>query len=143
MIQTEMNAYEGQINLKLLGSIVSFTAQAANATPAQKNEIRRRCIFSDYPADPNVMQEEYGFLYLGELLERYEERFGMTPQDRRTIALALGYTTSIATDGMFVGSQRADFIQSVQRNARAISTSPAPYTYFTRGRATGRPMKIS
>lgn len=63
------------------------------------------------------MQEEYSFLYLGELLERYEERFGMTPQDRRAIALALGYTTSIATDGMFVGSQRADFIQSVRRNA--------------------------
>lgn len=117
MIQTEMNAYEGQINLKLLGSIVSFTAQAANATQAQKNEIRRRRIFSNYPADPNAMQEEYGFLYLGELLERYEDRFGMTPQDRRAIALALGYAAGIATDGMFVGSQRADFIQSVRRSA--------------------------
>lgn len=117
MIQTEMKAFEDQINLKLLGSIVSFVAQTASATVTQKNAIRRRCIFSSVPADSSAMQQEYGFLYLGELLERYEERFGMTPQDRRAIALALSYTKDIATDGMFVGSQRTDFIQSVEKTA--------------------------
>lgn len=117
MIQAEMKAFEGKVNLKLLGSIVSFVAQTASATVAQKNAIRRRCIFSSVPADSSVMQQEYGFLYLGELLERYEERFGMTPQDRRAIALALAYTKDIAADGMFVGSQRTDFIQSVEKTA--------------------------
>lgn len=117
MIQTEMEAFTSQINLKLLGSIVSFTVQTVNADITQKNAIRRRCIFSDFPADSDTIQRKYGFLYLGELLERYEERFGMTPQDRRAIALALGYTKDIAADGMFVGTQRTDFIQSVERNA--------------------------
>lgn len=117
MIQVEMKAFEGQINLRLLGSIVSFVAQTVSATGAQKNAIRRRCIFSSVPADSSAMQQEYGFLYLGELLERYEERFGMTPQDRRAIALALGYTKDIAADGMFVGSQRTEFIRSVEKNA--------------------------
>lgn len=118
MIRVELDAFAGQINLKLLGSIVSFVTQTANAASAQKAEMRRRCIFSAFPGDSKAMQQEYGFLYLGELLERYEERFGMTPQDRRAIALALGYTREIAADGMFVGSQRTNFIQSVRRSAQ-------------------------
>ena len=117
MIQTELNAFEGQINLKLLGSIVSFVTRTANTTQAERAEMRRRCIFSDFPADSGAMQREYGFLYLGELLERYEERFGMTLQDRRAIALALGYTRAIAAPEMFIGSQKADFIQAVRRCA--------------------------
>lgn len=118
MIQVELDALAGQINLKLLGSIVSFVTQTAKAGSAQKTEMRRRCIFSAFPGDSKAMQQEYGFLYLGELLERYEERFGMTPQDLRAIALALGYTREIAADGMFVGSQRTNFIQSVRRGAQ-------------------------
>lgn len=117
MIRVELDAFAAQINLKLLGSIVSFVTETTKASSAQKTEMRRRCIFSDFPGDSNAMQQKYGFLYLGELLERYEERFGMTPQDRRAIALALGYTRDIAADGMFVGSQRTNFIQSIRRSA--------------------------
>ena len=39
----------------------------------------------------------------------------MPIQDRRAIALALGYTKEIATDDMFVGNQRDVFIQSIRQ----------------------------
>lgn len=118
MIQTEMEAFAGQINLKLLNDIVSFVLRTADAGWAQKEELERRCIFPIQTSGAAHLQQEYGFLYLGELLERYEERFGMTPQDRRAIALALGYTRDIVAPEMFVGDQRRDFIQAVDPNAQ-------------------------
>ena len=36
-----------------------------------------RCLFYDNTANASGLQDKYGFLYLGELLERYESRFGM------------------------------------------------------------------
>lgn len=116
---SNMSAFAAQINLKLLNDIISFVFQAAKANRAQRETLRGRCILL-LPAgrsDPSAMQRDYGFLYLGELLERYEERFGMTLPDRRAIALALGYTSDIATPEMFVGNQRANFIQGVRRYA--------------------------
>lgn len=116
---SNMSAYGLQINLKLLNDIISFTLDAAKVNYAQKEELRDRCIFLLPPSASaaDAMQRDYGFLYLGELLERYEERFGMTIPDRRAIALALGYTRDITTPEMFVGNQRADFIQGVRRCA--------------------------
>lgn len=116
---SNMSAYAAKINLKLLNDIIIFVVNAAKASYAQKQDLRTKCIFplTDNQAAASAMQREYGFLYLGELLERYEERFGMTPPDRRAIALALGYTREIATPEMFVGSQKGDFIQAVRRHA--------------------------
>ena len=116
---SNMSAYGLQINLKLLNDIIIFVVNAAKASCAQKGDLRTRCIFplTDNQAAASAMQREYGFLYLGELLERYEERFSITLPDRRAIALALGYTRDIATPEMFVGSQRGDFIQAVRRYA--------------------------
>lgn len=113
---SNMSAYGLQINLKLLGDIIAFVVTTAKANYAQVEELRKRCIFP-LSSTSEAMQRDYGFLYLGELLERYEERFGMTLPDRRAIALSLGYTRDIATPEMFVGSQRADFIQGVRRCA--------------------------
>lgn len=116
---SNMSVFAAQINLKLLNDIIIFVVNAAKANAAQQKELRTRCIFPLSPGQPaaSAMQREYGFLYLGELLERYEERFGMTPPDRRAIALALGYTSDITTPEMFVGSQKGDFIQAVRRHA--------------------------
>lgn len=118
---SNMSVFAAQINLKLLNDIIIFVVNAAKANAAQQKELRTRCIFPLSPGQPaaSAMQREYGFLYLGELLERYEERFGMTPPDRRAIALALGYTSDITTPEMFVGSQKGDFIQAVRRHADA------------------------
>lgn len=116
---SNMSAYRLQINLKLLDDIIIFVINTAKVSYAQKTGLRARCIFplTDNQAAASAMQRDYGFLYLGELLERYEERFGMTLPDRRAIALALGYTRDIATPEMFVGNQRGDFIQAVRRHA--------------------------
>ena len=118
---SNMSVFAAQINLKLLNDIIIFVVNAAKANAAQQKELRTRCIFPLSPGQPaaSAMQREYGFLYLGELLERYEERFGMTPPDHRAIALALGYTSDITTPEMFVGSQKGDFIQAVRRHADA------------------------
>lgn len=116
---SNMSAYAAQINLKLLNDIIIFAVNAAKANYTQKAELKSRCIFPLSPGSSadDAMQRDYGFLYLGELLERYEERFGMTLPDRRAISLALGYTRDIVTPEMFVGSQRADFIQGIRRCA--------------------------
>lgn len=121
MNTSNMSAYAAQINLKLLNDIIIFVINAASANYIRKGELRTRCIFplTDGQEAASAIQREYGFLYLGELLERYEERFGMTLPDRRAIALALGYTRDIATPEMFVGNQRGDFIQAVRRYAEA------------------------
>ena len=118
MIGTEMRAFEAQINLTLLDNIISFVFRTVSPTPPQRKLLEQRCMFPIRAVSAQVFQEQYGFLYLGELLERYEERFGMPEADRRAIALALGYTRDIATKEMFVGSQRADFIQTVERAAQ-------------------------
>lgn len=119
MFENNMDAYKEQVNLKLLDVIISFVANAAKANRLRENELQKTCIFPLLfnQSASSAMQHEYGFLYLGELLERYEERFGMTIQDRRAIALALGYTRALTTPEMFVGNQRENFIQSVRRYA--------------------------
>lgn len=114
---TEMKAFEEQINLSLLKDIIVFVADTAKADYKQKETLRRRCILWNYGAQGGDFQQKYGFLYLGELLERYEERFGMSIQDRRAIALALGYTRDITTKEMFVGNQQNAFLQEVRRYA--------------------------
>lgn len=115
--QTELKLFSGQINLVLLNDIIAFVLSTSEATYAQKRALSKHCIFLDQDADSGAVQAKYGFLYLGELLERYEERFGASIQDLRAIALALGYTKEITTDAMFIGSQRADFLRKLNRMA--------------------------
>ena len=113
-LQTELTAYSAKINLPLLNSIVAFVLDTAEVTRAQSAEPYKRCPFLT-PQDGSTFQERYGFLYLGELLERYEERFGMNTQDLRAIALAMSYTCDLTTAEMFVGTQREDFLRRVRR----------------------------
>lgn len=115
--QTELKLFSSQINLILLNDIIAFVLSTSEATYAQKRALSKRCIFLNQDTDGGAVQAKYGFLYLGELLERYEERFGASIQDLRAIALALGYTKEITTDAMFIGSQRADFLRKLNRMA--------------------------
>ena len=115
--QTELKLFADQINLTLLNDIISFVLSTSKASHAQKRALSNQCIFLDDQADSGAFQKKYGFLYLGELLERYEARFSTSEQDFRAIALALGYTRDIVTDAMFIGSQRADFLRRLSRRA--------------------------
>lgn len=115
-LQTELHAYSAKINLPLFNNIVAFVLDTTEATRAQRAELRRQCPFLT-EASGEAIQEKYGFLYLGELLERYGERFGMTVPDLRAIALALAYTRSLTTPEMFVGPQRDNFLRNVRKAA--------------------------
>lgn len=115
-MQTELHAYSGKINLPLFNNITAFVLDTVEATHSQRSELRRQCPFLT-TASGEAFQEKYGFLYLGELLERYEERFGMTVPDLRAMALALAYTRDLTTPEMFIGPQRDNFLRNVRKAA--------------------------
>ena len=69
-LQTELQAYAAKIDLPLLDSIVAFVLDTAEVTRAQRAELYRQCPFLSMSANGGAFQEKYGFLYLGELLER-------------------------------------------------------------------------
>jgi len=113
----EMNALEKQINFTLFQDLIAFILDTTKAKGSQVHTVRERCIIPFASTDIEEFQKKYGFMYLGELLERYEERFGMTLPDFRAIALALGYTKNLTPDDMFVGTQRVNFLKKLQRAA--------------------------
>jgi len=113
----EINALEKRVNLTLFQGLMAFVMDTTKANGAQVLAIRERCIFPFSSKDNGEFQKKYGFMYLGELLERYEERFGTALPDIRAIALALGYTKDLTPDDMFVGTQRLSFLKKVQRAA--------------------------
>lgn len=113
----ELTAYQSAVNLSLLNDIIAFVRDKSEASPAKRLALRQDCIFLDSKFFGDSLQKKYGFLYLGELLERYEERFGMSIQDFRAISLALAYTKELADDSMFIGPQRRNFIQQLKRRA--------------------------
>ena len=82
----ERSVLEANINIPLLNAIIAFVLDTAKTAYAQKSQLQKRCILLYQDSCSDMFQETYGFLYLGELLERYEERFGMSIQDRRAIA---------------------------------------------------------
>ena len=114
MIMQEMCAYEEQVNLLLFDNIVRFVISSVDFPTYS---LLQRIIFPINVASKNSMQKDYGFLYLGELLERYEERFGMSDADFRAIALALGYLSYLVTDDMVVGTQKTIFLRQLERRA--------------------------
>ncbi len=64
------------------------------------------------------MQKDFQVKYLGELLERYEEKIGDNINDIRAIALALGFTTESITTNMIVGNQLVNFITKINTMAK-------------------------
>ncbi len=114
----EMSAFSQEINLVLINEIVEFVMETAATPFAYRKQLYSQALLLCGCKNVSNLQEKYGFLYLGELLERFEQRFGMSIQDRRAIAIALGYTKSIVTNEMFVGNQRADFIKSLRQQAQ-------------------------
>lgn len=109
-LDTELAAYQSAVNLPLLNDIIAFVRDTSKADGGKRAALRRRCVLLDNGATGSAFQEKYGFLYLGELLERYEERFGMPVRDFRAIALALAYARDMTDGSMFVGPQLRDFL---------------------------------
>lgn len=112
-----MLAFTEKVNLPLFGDVTHFILEAAETSHEQINHLARRCVLFDPEQEPGSIQEKYSFLYLSELLERYEERCGMPLPDLRAIALALGFTNELLTKEMFVGSQKKDFVEKIKKQA--------------------------
>lgn len=108
-------SYENIINIKLFNEIVSFIIETTNVNcNGFINNLKNRNIWFERTLNNNI-QEDYGFKYFGELLERYEQRIGTDIKDIRAIALGLGYSREIITDDMIIGTQLVDFINKIKR----------------------------
>jgi len=111
-------AFNGQVNIVLFNDIVEFVAgTAANAHDLVLHHLKTTHLWYAQTSNENI-QRHYGFRYFGELLERYEERFGSNIADIRAIALAMAYTKDLLTDEMFVGRQKSDFLRKIKKLSR-------------------------
>lgn len=108
-------AYEKALNIKLFNNIVSFIIETTSVNcNSFINNLKLKNIWFERSINNNI-QEEYGFKYFGELLERYEQRMGTDIKDIRAIALALGYSRELITNDMIIGTQLIDFINKIKR----------------------------
>lgn len=104
------------IDIDLYSGIVDLvTSTSTEITSAQKTAIKTNLY---YRSEAQDIQNAYNIKYLGELLERYEEKVGASDRTIRAIALALAHTQEIVTDNMFVGTQRKNFMRRIQKLAK-------------------------
>jgi len=114
----EYEVYEEIINVPLFNKIISFISESTNIKDKKTilSIIEKNCIWFNY-VEGTYIQEEYGFEYLGELLERFEERIGNDIEDIRAISLALSYSKRLIEDNMITGTQLVDFQNKIKKIA--------------------------
>ena len=109
-----LQAYKKIINIELFNKIVSFIIETTNDDCNDFiYKLKLKNIWFERILNNNI-QEEYGFKYFGELLERYEQRIGTDIKDIRAISLALGYSKEIIKPEMIIGTQLVDFIKRIK-----------------------------
>lgn len=111
----EIKAFEDKINTLLFNQIVKFVSQLV---PEKVTTIDMIQIPWFKMLESDTLLSQYRFRYLGEVLERYEEKIGSDIKNVRAIALALGCLNPILTDNMFVGDQKTQFINTVEINSK-------------------------
>ncbi|MCL2619645.1 MAG: hypothetical protein FWD97_01760 [Defluviitaleaceae bacterium] len=114
------SAFNNQVNIELFNDVVEFIAATASADNSMTilRHLKATNLWYTQTHDENI-RHKYGFRYFGELLERYEERFGSDIADIRAIALAMAYSKDMLSDDMFVGRQKDDFIRRFTRLSEA------------------------
>ena len=107
-------AYENILDIPLFNKIISFIYETSNQKDKYeiKDKIIKNCIWYE-KYNGSEIQEIYHFEYLGELLERYEERVGKDEKNLRTIALAIAFANELIENNMIIGNQFNDFITKV------------------------------
>lgn len=126
----EYEAFEKVINIKLFNDIISFIMETTNKDYYSiLNELEQEHIWFKRTKN-NRIQEEYGFKYFGELLERHEQRIGADIKDIRAIALGLAYSKDLITNEMIIGTQLIDFMKKIKRmSSNDIFLKGALYIY--------------
>lgn len=115
--QTVPSCYGKHINIPLLHQVVYLVYETAEeVTPEDREFFEKSVLYSGESYDS--IKKEYGFSYLGEVLERYAEKIGSGKEIIRAIVLALAYTASIQDNKMFVGTQLSQFMAAVQRELK-------------------------
>lgn len=112
----QLAAYETVINIDLFNAAAQLAVSTTEATK-QVSDLLACLGKSIWYKKVNAVKyfEPHGIRYFGELLERYSERLGDTPQNLRAVALAFACTKAGHTDNMFVGSQRAEFLKRLSK----------------------------
>lgn len=75
--------------------------------------IQKAALFLEKPGQE--MEEDYGFRYPGEVLERLDEKAEVTERQLRALGLALAETKELQDDGMFIGKQEPSFWKRLKR----------------------------
>lgn len=114
----ENEAFEKKVNIELCNKLINYIIKISdNEYRSTLKNISDKCIW--FKSLNNVdMQKDFQVKYLGELLERYEEKIGDNINDIRAIALALGFTTESITTNMIVGNQLVNFITKINTMAK-------------------------
>ena len=111
--------YQNAIDLTLYHAFAELVVETSQDDKARTTyrQIRAEQIWQP-ESDTSTYFEQYGLRYPGEVLERFEEKLGNNLRTFRALALALGYTRSIQSENMFVGSQYRNFIQQLRNRAQ-------------------------
>ena len=111
--------YQNAIDLTLYHAFAELVVETSQDDKA-RTTYRQICAEQIWQpeSDTSTYFEQYGLRYPGEVLERFEEKLGNNLRTFRALALALGYTRSIQSENMFVGSQYRNFIQQLRNRAQ-------------------------
>lgn len=124
--------YENVINIPLFNSILSMaisTTQKENTGEAYNKAIQRT-IWGERLYSYEKYFEPYTLRYLGEVLERFESKFGTDSKHFRAVALAFAYSLPFADSSMFIGRQKDIFLSKLRKAAPSdIYLQGALYLY--------------
>lgn len=111
------DAFEKVINTDLFNAALSLAAATSKNEEAMLlyGRALQNALWGDRDIDQTAYFEAYGLRYFGEILERFAEKFGSERRNLRAVALALGYAAPFLTESMFIGRQKEDFLQKLDR----------------------------
>lgn len=112
-------AWREAVHLELLSAAVEMIVSSTGNAEASRDltrKLQRQPWHEDM--DYTSFFEPVGLRYPGELLERYREKYGEERRHYRAVALALAFALPCVEDGMFIGSQRRNFMKQLQKDAK-------------------------
>lgn len=109
-VRMGFKAYQDVINLPLLWQMKDLIARVANEK--KKDQSWEKTLFG--VNKQLEMEEAYQLRYPGEVLERYKERCGDTPENMRALAIALAESRCFLEANMFIGNQKQAFIRKIR-----------------------------
>lgn len=112
-------AWRESINLDLMNAAIHLVVSSSMRSDSVTELMRElRCQPWYERADAPAYFAPVEIRYMGELLERYAEKYGNERKHYRAVALALAFSLPCAEDSMFVGNQRRAFMKRLEKDAK-------------------------